>query len=76
MMYQNRRLYKNSSRKNGQALGVFFKDFWFHIKKCSIDGEFPFEKKMISPTPGIEPGPPGWKLGILAIRPRGIVDNN
>ena len=24
------------------------------------------------PTPGIELGPPGWKPGILAIRPRGI----
>ena len=29
-------------------------------------------KKHYSPTPGIEPGPPGWKPGILAIRPRGI----
>ena len=29
--------------------------------------------KKFSPTPGIEPGPPGWKPGILAIRPRGIV---
>ena len=28
--------------------------------------------KKCSPTPGIEPGPPGWKPGILAIRPRGI----
>ena len=27
---------------------------------------------MILPMPGIEPGPPGWKPGILAIRPRGI----
>ena len=24
--------------------------------------------------PGIEPGPPGWKPGILATRPHGIVD--
>ena len=30
------------------------------------------EKKSFSPTPGIEPGPPGWKPGILAIRPRGM----
>ena len=29
-------------------------------------------KKSFSPTPGIEPGPPGWKPGILAIRPRGM----
>ena len=28
--------------------------------------------KKRSPTPGIEPGPPGWKPGILAIRPRGM----
>ena len=28
--------------------------------------------KKESPTPGIEPGPPGWKPGILAIRPRGM----
>ena len=27
------------------------------------------------PTPGIEPGPPGWKPGILAIRPRGNAIN-
>ena len=26
------------------------------------------------PMPGIEPGPPGWKPGILAIRPHGIAD--
>ena len=31
------------------------------------------KKKRDSPTPGIEPGPPGWKPGILAIRPRGMV---
>ena len=31
-------------------------------------------KKDYTPTPGIEPGPPGWKPGILAIRPRGIVE--
>ena len=30
-------------------------------------------EKKFSPTPGIEPGPPGWKPGILAIRPRGIL---
>ena len=23
------------------------------------------------PTPGVEPGPPGWKPDILAVRPRG-----
>ena len=28
-------------------------------------------KKTISSTPGIEPGPAGWKPAILAIRPRG-----
>ena len=27
------------------------------------------------PHPGIEPGPPGWKLGILAIRPCGMMEN-
>ena len=25
------------------------------------------------PTPGVEPGPPGWKPDILAVRPRGIM---
>ena len=25
----------------------------------------------IFPTPGVEPGPPGWKPDILAVRPRG-----
>ena len=29
-----------------------------------------------SPTPGIEPGPLGWKPSILAIRPRGILVTN
>ena len=24
------------------------------------------------PTPGVEPGPAGWKPAILAVRPRGI----
>ena len=27
----------------------------------------------VSPLPGIEPGPPGWKPEILATRPQGIV---
>ena len=30
-------------------------------------------KKLMSPTPGIEPGPARWKPAILAIRPRGIL---
>ena len=38
------------------------------IKKIVFD----YITKNESPTPGIEPGPPGWKPGILAIRPRGI----
>ena len=33
---------------------------------------FDYISKSETPTPGIEPGPPGWKPGILAIRPRGI----
>ena len=28
-------------------------------------------KEKILPTPGVEPGPPGWKPDILAVRPRG-----
>ena len=39
------------------------------------DCEFLFIKKSESPTPGIEPGPPGWKPGILAIRPCGMMKN-
>ena len=31
-----------------------------------------FSNKII-PTPGVEPGPPGWKPDILAVRPRGIM---
>ena len=27
----------------------------------------------VFPTPGVEPGPPGWKPDILAVRPRGIM---
>ena len=42
-----------------------------------MSNEFEKEKKKVfSPTPGIEPGPPGWKPGILAIRPRGIAWSN
>ena len=29
------------------------------------------KKKKLLPTPGIEPGPPGWKPGILTTRPNG-----
>ena len=36
---------------------------------CFLERE---KAKSCPPTPGIEPGPPGWKPGILAIRPRGI----
>ena len=28
--------------------------------------------KTFFPTPGVEPGPAGWKPAILAVRPRGI----
>ena len=42
------------------------------MKECVILVDFFTAKKCYSPTPGIEPGPPGWKPGILAIRPRGI----
>ena len=31
----------------------------------------PTNEKKELPTPGVEPGPPGWKPGILAVRPRG-----
>ena len=34
------------------------------------------KNKKDSPTPGIEPGPPGWKPGILAIRPCGMVKDD
>ena len=30
------------------------------------------EKNIEFPTPGVEPGPAGWKPAILAVRPRGI----
>lgn len=32
-----------------------------------------FKKWKILPTPGVEPGPSGWKPDILAVRPRGIM---
>ena len=31
------------------------------------------QKSKPIPTPGVEPGPPGWKPGILAVRLRGIL---
>ena len=51
-------------RKNGN-LFTDISDFRFSFEKKK-------KKKSCPPTPGIEPGPPGWKPGILAIRPRGI----
>ncbi len=27
------------------------------------------------PTPGVEPGPAGWKPAILTVRPRGIIND-
>ena len=39
--------------------------FWLH---SLIDKEAKW-----FPTPGVEPGPPGWKPDILAVRPRGIL---
>ena len=32
-----------------------------------------FQIKRWFPTPGVEPGPSGWKPDILAVRPRGIM---
>ena len=32
-----------------------------------------FEEEKNLPTPGVEPGPSGWKPDILAVRPRGIM---
>ena len=46
------------------------KSNWLFFKKDQlIRHENNYENK--SPTPGIEPGPAGWKPAILAIRPRG-----
>ena len=39
-----------------------------------IDGEQHEEgnkRRVIFPIPGVEPGPPGWKPGILTARPYG-----
>ena len=39
-----------------------------------IDGEQHEEgnkRRVILPIPGVEPGPPGWKPGILTARPYG-----
>ena len=33
-------------------------------------------KTKFFPTPGVEPGPAGWKPAILAVRPRGIDVND
>ena len=37
-------------------------------RKLSSEGRS-YEAKCFIPTPGIEPGPPGWEPGILATRP-------
>ena len=44
----------------------------FDLMRKNLKEKELFETKSFPPTPGIEPGPPGWKPGILAIRPRGI----
>ena len=46
------------------------------MKECVILVDFFTAKKFYSPAPGIKPGPPGWKPGILAIRPRGITEES
>ena len=38
-----------------------------------LDRVFLGEKEKLIPTPGVEPGPSGWKPDILAVRPRGIL---
>ena len=53
--------------KTGKAFGVCM---WMNVShQC---GGYNWEGKGI-PTPGVEPGPPGWKPDILAVRPRGIM---
>ena len=41
----------------------------FRANQCSKE-----EKEKWIPTPGVEPGPPGWKPDILAVRPRGSIE--
>ena len=48
------------------------KSNWLYFKKNSVDN-MKITLKNNSPTPGIEPGPAGWKPAILAIRPREIL---
>ena len=40
-------------------------------KNCQNRWLFPFSEEKGAPRPGIEPGPPGWKPGILTPRPSG-----
>ena len=54
---------------------MFLPIIWQDICKLSSKLTSKTIRKKYSPTPGIEPGPPGWKPGILAIRPRGIDEN-
>ena len=39
---------------------------------CDDNINVPCIKRNFVPTPGVEPGPAGWKPAILAVRPRGI----
>ena len=51
------------------------KEWWNEMKKCPLVTQLYIKKvtnKEISPIPGIEPEPPGWKPGILATRPYGM----
>ena len=47
------------------AILLIFSQAVHRIKNISFS-------KIVFPTPGVEPGPAGWKPAILAVRPRGI----
>ena len=53
---------------------LYTQNFNYLTKWCNFQTKkkMAFSNKII-PTPGVEPGPPGWKPDILAVRPRGMM---
>ena len=64
---------QKTKEKRHTILDYLFERF-ISSKWMVIRYQIQIEKiRIYFPTPGVEPGPAGWKPAILAVRPRGIV---
>ena len=63
---------------NSKSIGIVDKYYFSShviLDKIKVDSLDKVRKSNF-PTPGVEPGPIGWKPAILAVRPRGIWKQN